>query len=305
MLEGNAGGRQGQYSHDLMEVEALRFIREHGAKAGQGGQGKPPFFLYLAFTIPHVALQVPEDSLAEYRGKFEEIPYDGSKGYVPHPAPRAAYAAMVGRMGRGVGRVMALLKDLGIDENTLVLFSSDNGPTYNGGSDSAFFRSAGDLPGLKGSLYEGGIRAPFIARWPGRVKTGTTGDHACAAWDVMPTLCELAGAKPLADVDGISLLPTLLGSGGPQKPHDYLYWEYHSAGGMQAVRTGDWKGVRLNVGKDRNGPVGLYDLKADPGEKANVAADHPEVAARVAKIMAEARTESDLWAFTRPPARRP
>jgi arylsulfatase A len=291
-LEGNEGGKQlvgKQYSHDLIANEALQFIRDNKSK---------PFFLYVPFTIPHLALQVPEDSLNEYRGRFDEIPYTGTNGYLPHPTPRAAYAAMITRMDRDVGRILALVKELGLDEQTLVIFASDNGPTIRvGGADSKFFGSAGPLRGLKQDVYEGGIRIPFIARWPGQIKAGTTNDFVGALWDVMPTVAELTGAKTPRDIDGISFFPTLLGRSG-QKQHDHLYWEYHSQGARQAVRIGDWKGLRNDVIRNPNGPIELYNLKDDPSESNDVAAGHPAIVKRVREIMAR-RTPSDnpRWNF--------
>ncbi len=284
-LEGNDGkSATGKtYSHDLMESEALEFVRS---------RKDAPFFLYLAFTIPHLALQVPEDSLSEYKGLWDDPPYTGGRGYQPHPTPRAAYAAMVTRLDRSVGRLLALLKDLGLDEKTLVIFSSDNGPTHGGvgGSDSAFFQSAGPLRGLKGSLYEGGIRVPFIARWPGRIRPGAVSDLPIAFYDVLPTLCEAAGADTPGDVDGISFMPALLGREG-QKRHEHLYWEFPGYGGQQAVRLGNWKGIRRGMNKGRM-EIELYDLAADPGESNDVAARNPEVVARIARIMEESHRRS-------------
>lgn len=268
-----------QYSIDLMVKEALSFIR---ASAGK------PFFLYLPFPVPHAALQVPEDSLKEYEGVFPETPYKGDKGYLPHPTPRAAYAAMITRMDREIGWVMALLRELGIDETTLVVFSSDNGPTFNGGTDSEFFMSTGPLRGLKASLYEGGIRVPLIARWPGRIKPGTVSGHVSAFWDFLPTFLELAGAEPPEEIDGISLLPELLGQFKKQDKHEYLYWEYH---GSQAVRLGVWKAFRKTVAEK----LELYNLRDDPGEKHSVADARPEVVARVMEIMGKGRAESELF----------
>jgi arylsulfatase len=278
------------YSHDLMAEDSLRWVREH--KDG-------PFFLYLAFTIPHVSLQVPEDSLAEYRGQWPETPMTTSKHYANHPTPRAAYAAMITRMDRDVGRLMALLKELRIDDRTLVLFASDNGAVFPvAGTDPSFFRSNGSLRGYKQDLYEGGIRTPLIARWPGRVKAGATSPHVGAFWDLMPTLCDLAGTRPPADTDGISFAPTLLGQTG-QKQHEYLYWEYHSAGGAQAVRFGDWKAVRNSVRKSPGAKPELYNLASDPGEKTNVADQHPELAAKAAAYMkaAHAPCWEPKWNF--------
>jgi arylsulfatase len=275
-----------QYSFDLMMDEALGFIRKHQEQ---------PFFLYLPFTIPHVALQVPEDSLAEYEGAFPETPYKGG-GYLPHRTPRAAYAAMITRMDRGIGRIMALLDELGLDDDTLVIFTSDNGPTFAGGADSKFFESAGPLRGLKCDVYEGGIRVPFVARWPGRIPAGTTTDHVSAFWDVMPTFADITGAKAPKDTDGISMLPTLC-SKGKQQEHEYLYWEYFGRP-SQAVRMGDWKGVRLKAKKNPGGLIELYNLKNDIGEKNNIADVHPQVKKKIEAIMAS-RTPSEFakWNF--------
>ena len=276
-----------QYAPDRMAEEALQFIRNNKDR---------PFFLYFATTVPHAALQVPADSLHEYEGAFPETPYRGDKGYLPHPTPRAAYAAMVTRMDRDVGRILALLKQLGIDDNTLVFFSSDNGPTFNGGTDSTFFNSAGPFRGLKTEVYEGGIRVPFIARWPGKIRPNATTSHISAFWDVLPTLADIVGMKALHDTDGISFLPTFLGKRS-QKQHDYLYWEYFGKP-SQAVRLGDWKGVRLDARKNPDGPIELYDLKSDVGEQNNTADKYPEIVERIQDIMAS-RTVSEItrWNF--------
>jgi arylsulfatase len=284
-LDGNDGSATGkQYTQDLFEAEALRFVRDH--KDG-------PFFLYLPFTVPHLALQVPDDSLAEYKGKFEETPYRG-KQYQPHDTPRAAYAAMVTRMDRSVGRILDLLKELKLDEDTLVLFSSDNGAIDAfAGTDARFFRSIGELRGMKGSLYEGGIRVPLIARWPGRIKPGTTSGLPTAFWDLLPTLCDVAGANVPKDIDGISFLPTLLGHDG-QRVHEFLYWEFPGYGGQQAVRSGKWKAVRQGLAKGI-GAVELYDLEADPSEQKDVAAAHADIVKRLVKVMKEQHTRSDVF----------
>ena len=268
-----------QYSMDLLLKEAIDFIR-----ANQ----KNPFFLYLAFTVPHAAIQVPEDSLQEYMGAFPETPYKGEKGYLPHPMPRAGYAAMITRMDREIGKVMALIKDLGLDDDTLVVFSSDNGPTFNGGVDAEFFKSAGPLRGLKASLYEGGILVPMIARWPGKIKAGMVRDHISAFWDFLPTFTELLGIKSPQAVDSISILPTFLGRPEKQKMHEYLYWEYD---GSQAVRLADWKALRKAVGE----VIELYDLQHDLSETDNVASDNPKIVSRILEIMDKGRTESELF----------
>jgi arylsulfatase len=278
-IEVNKDGKEEVYSHDLIAAEALKFIRTNKDR---------PFFLYVPFTIPHVALQVPEDSLAEYRGKWPDPPYNGDKGYFPHPNPRACYAGMVTRMDKDVGRIMSLLKELSLDDNTLVIFTSDNGPTFNGGSDSAFFESAKPLRGLKGSVYEGGIRVPYIARWPGRIKAGSTSNHISAFWDFLPSCCELIGEDPPQDIDGISMLPTLFGRAQQQKKHKYLYWELR---GQQAARMGKWKALRLKPGRK----IQLYDLDSDIAESKDLADEHPEIVAKMAEIFTTGRTESEVF----------
>lgn len=278
------------YSHDLMASDALAWVRSH--RAG-------PFFLYLAFTIPHLSLQVPDDSLAEYRGKWPETPLTNSKHYANQETPRAAYAAMITRMDRDVGRLMALVKELGLDDNTLIFFASDNGAVFPlSGTDPEFFQSNGILRGYKQDLYEGGIRTPLIARWPGRVKAGATSHLIGAFWDMLPTFCELASAATPAGIDGLSIAPTLLGQSG-QKLHEYLYWEYHSQGKTQAVRFGDWKAVRNKVQKAPDSTPELYNLAADPSEKTNVAAEHADLAAKAAAYMKAAHSPSwePRWNF--------
>lgn len=288
-LEGNTRGLTGKYfSHDLLEKEALQFIRDNKDR---------PFFLYIPFTIPHLALQVPEDSLAEYKGKWEDPPYKGGKGYLPHPHPRAAYAAMVTRMDRTVGRILDLLDELKLDENTIVFFTSDNGATYNrlGGSDSFFFESVGPLRGFKGSLHEGGIRVPMIVRWPGKIPAKGKSDLPIAFYDVFPTLCEIAGTKAPPGIDGISFLPTLLGK-GKQKRHEFLYWEFAGYGGQQALRMGKWKAIRENLNKNKGDQsIQLYDLSKDIGTKNNIAAQHPDIIRRVERIFRENHTPSELF----------
>ncbi|MBI4603746.1 MAG: sulfatase-like hydrolase/transferase [Planctomycetes bacterium] len=290
VLEGNVPGNLlgKRYAHDLMVEEALAAVRRSKDR---------PFFLYLPFHIPHVAIQVPEDSLAEYRGLWPDPPYEGGKGYLPHAAPRAAYAAMVTRMDRDIGRLLDLLDELGLARDTAVFFSSDNGPTHGGvgGSDSEFFASAAGLRGLKGSVHEGGIRVPLIARWPGRIRAGSVSDHVAAFQDVLPTLAELAGAPRPAAIDGISLVPTLLGE-GEQRRHEHLYWEIPSYGGQQALRSGRLKAVRKDIAKG-GGKLELYDLEADPGETRDLAAERPEEAKRLEALLRAARTPSPEFPF--------
>ena len=277
-LDGNTNGVTGKtYSHDLMEKEALDFIRGHQ---------KEPFFLYLPFTIPHLALQIPEKDLEPYKGVFPEMPYDGKKGYQPHPTPRAAYAAMITRLDRSVGQIVDLIRELGLDDDTIFVFTSDNGAVYEGvgGSDPVFFRSNGSLRGYKGSVHEGGIRIPCIVRWTGHFPAGKTSDHVAGFQDFLPTFMEVAGGKTPEKTDGISLLPTLVGK-GEQKTHPFLYWEFAAYGGQQGVRMDRWKAVREDMTKG-NMKVELYDLVADPAETTDVAARNPDVMARIERILA-------------------
>jgi len=278
------------YSADLIDNDGLSWVRTH-----KGG----PFFLYFASTVPHLSLQVPDDSLAEYKGKWAETPYRNTKHYANNETPRATYAAMITRFDHDVGRLLDLLKELNLDDNTLVFFSSDNGAVFPlAGTDPVFFGSTGGLRGYKQDLYEGGIRTPFLARWPGHVTAGSTSDLMGAFWDLMPTFCDLTGTMPPADIDGISILPTLLGQPG-QKPHDHLYWEYHSGGSAQAVRFGEWKAIRNGVKKAPDSTPELYNIQTDPTEKTNVAAENPEVAAKAALLMKSARIPSERpqWNF--------
>jgi arylsulfatase A-like enzyme len=297
-LEGNTRGLTGKhYSHDLIEAEALRFIRDNKDR---------PFFAYVPFTIPHLALQVPEDSLAEYVGKWDDPPYDGKNGYLPHPTPRAAYAAMITRMDRSVGRMMALLKELKLDASTLVIFSSDNGGAFGevtkdfefkpgrmGGTDYIFFGSTGKFRAFKGSVYEGGIRVPFIARWPGKIKSGTLSELPAVFYDVLPTLCEAAGVKAPSNTDGLSLLPTLMRR-GRQARREFLLWEFGGYGGQQAVRLGNWKGLRRNLHQG-NLKIELYNLATDVGEQHDVAARYPQIVERIAAIMRREHTNSEAF----------
>jgi len=280
------------YSADHMLEHALQFIREN--KDG-------PFFLYFPSPIPHVALHIPDEELKPYLGKWEETPFvaEGGYGYTPHQTPRAAYAAMISRLDRDTGSLMKELEKWGLENNTLVLFSSDNGTTHlEKEVDYEFFESVGPLRDLKGSLYEGGIRVPMIARWPGKIQPGTTSDHISAFWDVMPTIADVVGLDPPEKIDGISFVPTLLGQPEGQETHEFLYWEFGGYGGQQAVRMGPWKGVRQNMLR-RNNPdplkIELYNLRDDIGESRDVAAQHPEIVAKIREIMEREHEPSELF----------
>jgi arylsulfatase A-like enzyme len=278
-LDENRDGKRGTYSHDLITEEALEFIQANKDR---------PFFLYLPYTIPHVELAVPEDSVKPYRGKFEEILIkDPRPGYISSEESFATFAGMISRMDDGVGQVMALLKRLNIDDNTVVFFTSDNGA--QGGLWQPLvkmFDGSGPLRATKGSMYEGGIRVPMVVRWPGKIKPGSVSSHISAFWDFLPTAAELATAKPPENIDGISIVPTLLGA--KQKNHDYLYWERRRA---QAVRMGNWKGIRYAS----KGKLELYDVGADIGETTNIANQNPEIVAKIEEYMKTAHTPSQLF----------
>ena len=282
----NAGGKRGAYAHDLMTGRAFDFIRRSKDR---------PFFLYLAYTLPHAEILVPEESLGPYRGKFPEKPFvNNGAGYASQPEPNAAVAGMVSRLDRDVGRLLALVKELGLDDNTIVFFTSDNGPVSVGGRDYQFFNGAGPLRGRKGDLYDGGIREPMIVRWPGHVPAGKTSSVPWYFADVLPTLAELGGGKVPAGVDGTSVLPTLLGREQPALRSRYMYWEYPAGGFRQAARRGDWKALRSGL----DGPLELFNLREDIGEKNNVAAAHPDIVAQFETYLKTARVESAEYPST-------
>ena len=288
ILEGNQKGERNTYSQELIHQEALSFIRDHKDE---------PFFAMLTYTLPHAELNLPHDSIYHiYENMFEETPFSG--GYHDSEKPRASFAAMVSLLDKYVGEVMAELKELGIDDNTIIIFTSDNGPHTEGGADPAFFNSSGPLRGVKRDLYEGGIRVPMIVRYPNHIKAETTTDHMSAFWDIMPTLADLCNITlpTNANTDGISFLPTLL-SKEKQKEHAYLYWEFHEGGGRLALRDGDWKLVVLNAKTKENEKIELYNLADDLGETNNLASAQPEKVKEMYKTMKSMRTESDIFPF--------
>jgi arylsulfatase A-like enzyme len=287
VVQGGVATQRAQYSHDLFVREALDFLARNKDQ---------PFFLYLPFTIPHA------NNEAGKRGM--EVPSDAPYSAEAWPQPQKNFAAMITRLDAGVGQIMAKLKELGLDTRTIVFFTSDNGPHKEGGGDPKFFSSSGPLRGHKRDLYEGGIRVPMIVRWPGHVAPHTQSDLPWAFWDFLPTACELVGVAPPANLDGLSVVPELLGeklAGRVQPRHEYLYWEFHERGTKQAVRMdktrtsdgrmGDWKAIRFGV----DGPIELYDMRNDVAEAHDVAAEHPDVIARVKKLLAAARTDSPKW----------
>ncbi len=281
------------YSHDLIMNEAFEFVRRHRDE---------PFFLYLPVTIPHADLVVPEASLQEYLDEEGRslLPEAGSEigRSSPQDTPAAAYAAMISHLDRDVGRLIDLLEELGLDGNTIVFFTSDNGPHAEGGHDPEVTDSNGPLRGIKRDLYEGGIRVPMIAWGPGRIPSGEVSDHVWAAWDVLPTVAELAGRPAPTDIDGISMAGALTGT-GPADHHSSLYWEFYPGGKTefrQAVRAGDWKMLRFRY-PDRPSRVELYDLDRDPGETNDLSKSHPETAARLVQAADSLRWPPQLEDF--------
>ncbi|MCR5713958.1 MAG: arylsulfatase [Bacteroidales bacterium] len=278
----NENDGRGLYSHDTIHYMAKRFIRRN-LEQGQ------PFVAFLTYTIPHAELTVPEDTLNPFIGRFEENPFIAgpSSTYRTQVNPRAAFAAMVTRLDAHVGEIIQILREFGAEENTIVIFTSDNGPHREGGGDPEFFGSSGGLRGIKADLYEGGIREPMIVCWPGHVAAGTESGFVGAFWDIMPTFCELAGVKAPADCDGISFLPTLRGK--TQKNNRVLYWELRTRGAFkQAVRMGDMKAVRYGT----TAPVQIYDLSSDLTESKDLAAERPDLVEKATGYFTSMRTEN-------------
>ena len=297
VLPQNSGTKKGIYAPSLIHEKTLQFIEENKDR---------PFFAYVPSIIPHAELVAPEEVLNRFRGKYlpekvykgiDEGPKYKIGGYGSQTESHAAFAAMVSILDEQVGEIVQKVNDLGIADNTIIIFTSDNGPHLEGGADPDYFDSNGLLKGYKRDLYEGGIRVPMMVKWPKKIKPGTVTGHVSAFWDVFPTLAEIAGIRETPDLDGISLLPTLLGKSTEQKEHEYLYWEFHEKGGRQAVRMGDWKAVKYNVLQNPDARIELYDLSKDTGEENNLAADFPEVVAEMESILKRARTPSEVFRF--------
>lgn len=278
------------YSGDVILDDALRYMDEQG-------NSNQPFFLHLAIQQPHADLSAPDEFREPFLGRFEENPRRFG-GYRQTEHPAATYAAMIVYVDHTVRRVIQKLKELGIEENTLVIFSSDNGSYSEGGYHYSMHNSNAPFRGGKRDFYDGGIRVPTIAWWPGTIPAGIQSDHISAFWDFPPTALELAGLEVPDDMDGISFLPTLIGQNEKQNNHQYLYWEFYEQGGKQAVRFGQWKGVRLNVRQDRNGPIELYNIVEDPAESINLAAEYPAIVARIAAYMEEAHEAPEFEGFS-------
>ncbi len=299
VLEGNDLNQQVHYAPELIQERTLAFIEDHQ---------REPFFLFVPTILPHAELVVPNDEFYQrYAHAFEETPHQGDDygpnasvpGYASVAKPRATHAAMVSRLDHHVGEIVAKLEALGLADNTIILFTSDNGPHREGGADPDFFQSAGPFRGYKRDLYEGGIRVPLIVRWPDIIDPGTHSDHIAAFWDLLPTFAELADTEIPTHTDGISVVPTLRGSGS-QPAHEYLYWEFHEAGGRQAVRAGDWKLIKQGVKQPGQHSVALYDLRQDPAEQHDLAASHPDVVRRLLQYINEAHVPSEIFPLLPP-----
>jgi arylsulfatase len=289
--------QQNDYAPDFIIKAALKFIDENVPTA-QAGKS-PPFFLYYPDPLPHASMQAPADLVAYYHKKFgDEKPFLGGS-YVPCRYPRATHAAMITLLDRHVGAIIKKLKEKGVYDNTIIIFSSDNGSSNEGGADCPFFDSNGPFKSEygwgKGFLYEGGIREPLIVSWPGKIKPGTKSDLMCATWDIVPTLCDMTGIPGPQNIDGISFLPTLMQSGDQQK-HPFLYWEFPGYNGQQAVRLGKWKGIRFNMQKG-NLKIKLFDLDNDIREQHDVADEHPEIVKKMEDIMKKEHTTAAVDRF--------
>ncbi|MFS4416410.1 arylsulfatase [Maribacter sp. 2307ULW6-5] len=296
MLPGNEGKKKEQYAPQLIHEEALSFMEVHKEQ---------PFFLYYPSIIPHAELIAPEEYMALYRGKLEpETPYEGLDngpnyrlgGYESQEHPHAAFAAMVHLLDEQVGEIMDKVGELGLAEDTIIIFTSDNGPHMEGGADPDYFNSNGIFRGYKRDLYEGGIRVPMIAKWEGQIAPGSRTEHVSAFWDMYPTFAELLELPVPEGTNGISVLPTWRGNAQDQKKHRHLYWEFHEKGGRQALRKDDWKLVRYNI-RDNGGTYELYDLSKDPSEQNDLAQERPEKLNELKDIMQNSRTTSEDFPF--------
>lgn len=296
-LEGNDWTNTVTYAPDVVQDKTLQFIEDNKDQ---------PFFAYVPLIQPHAELIAPDDSImAKFDGVYDEPEFIKEsqvyasdygpdivpKKYCYQKKPKATFVAMMYRIDVYVGQILDKLDELGIADNTIVMFASDNGPHAAGGANPEFFNSAGGLRGIKRDLYEGGIRTAFIVKWPGKVKPGSESNHISAFWDVLPTCADAAGADLEHDIDGISFLPTLTGK-GTQKEHEYLYWEFAHKGGKQAVRLGNWKAVVYNLNKPEKSKLELYDLSVDEAEANDVANEHPEIIAKMKDILKNGRTDN-------------
>ena len=280
------------YAPAKMTEKALAFIEKNK---------NTPFFLYLPYTLPHLSLQAPDEWVNKYVGLFNEQPYYGQKGYASTKYPLSTYAAMISFLDAQVGLILDKIKQSGLDENTLILFSSDNGATFTGGVDRFFFNSNNGLRGAKMDLYEGGIREPLLVRWPGKIAAGQTSDLVSIQFDLMATLAELTNQK-ITHTDGISFLSELLGKQTLQKKHDYLYFEYPEKGGQLAIRMGEWKGVKTEVRLHPENKWQLFNLKNDRSESSDISVEHTELIKKFESIVQKEHQQAHIqeWEFINP-----
>lgn len=300
LLHENDSGKKGIYSPDIIHSKALEFIKRNRDKS---------FFLYYPTTLPHAELFAKEEYMDLFRGKFEpEKVYEGTDNgpdfrlgpYGSQTESHAAFAAMIKELDDYVGELINLISELGLEKNTIIFFASDNGPHLEGGADPEYFDSNGNLRGYKRDLYEGGIRTPFIVKWPGKIRSGSVSNHISASWDILPTIADITGCQAPPN-DGISFLAELTGKS--QKKHDFLYWEFHEQGGKTAMRMDNWKVVKFNTLQTSDGPVEMYDLSKDISESANVAESNPEILKRMEELMKKAHLPSPVFPleFEKPP----
>ena len=295
ILDGNSDRKTEVYAPEIIHEKAIDFLEKNKDTT---------FFMYYPSIIPHAELVAPEKFLTKYRGKLlpekEFIGIDDGEeykngGYGSQKETHATFAAMVNLLDQQVGEIRKKIEDLGISNNTIIIFSSDNGPHVEGGADPEYFNSNGKFRGFKRDLYEGGIRVPMIAYWPNKIKANTTTNHMSTFWDFLPTVCDIVNVEAPKNIDGISFLPELLGK--KQEEHTHLYWEFLERGGKQAVRIGDWKGIRLQMKNNPNAPIELCNLTSDIGETKNVAAENPEMVKKIAEIMNKEHTFSEEFPF--------
>lgn len=296
-FEDNVNGNRGTYTPEIMQDMMLDFIEENKDQ---------PFFIYYANLIPHADLDVPDEYIQKYRGKFlPEVNYKGTDfgdekfhqgPYRSQPESHAAFAGMINYLDDQVGELYDKLKELGLDKNTMIIITSDNGPHREGGADPDYFDSNGSFRGYKRDLYEGGIRVPMIVWYPEKVKANTISNHVSAFWDVMPTLADLTDAETPDNINGISFLPELLGK-REQKKHEHLYWEFNERGGKVAILKGKWKFILLNSFDEHNRIFELYNLDDDPGEQVNLAADYPQIVEEMYSSIDDLRVESEEFEF--------
>lgn len=294
VLEGNDLTQKVHYAPELIQEQTLKFIEDHRDE---------PFFLFVPTILPHAELVVPDDKFyQQYENQFDETPHIGNDygpdatvpGYASVAKPRATHAAMVSRLDHYVGEIVAKLEEHGLADNTLIVFTSDNGAHREGGADPNFFQSSSLFRGYKRDLYEGGIRVPFIASWPGTISPGSQSDHIAAFWDILPTFAHLANTPAPQSTDGLSIVPTFMQEDSQPK-HEYLYWEFHEAGGRQAVRAGDWKLVKLRVRHPEETTIELYNLDSDPSEQENIEANYPDIVAKLLQHIEDAHVPSPIF----------